>query len=141
MSLIPAHIQETVAMLAMFEDRAERIQALISIGERFSAPDPAKHSKPYDENHRVPGCESQVFVWGEQRGKEWYFEFAVENPQGLSAMTMAVILQDGLNGLQSDKIQHVPEDIVYEIFGRELSMGKSMGLMNMLQVCKRISQG
>ena len=39
-----------------------------------------------------------------------------------------------------DQIAAVPDEVVYEIFGRELSMGKSMGLMNMLQMCKRLSR-
>lgn len=137
---LPEPIQEVVDTLAMFDDRADKIQALISIGDRFVAVPESVASRPFSEDHRVPGCESQVFVWGTPAGAGWHFEFAVENPQGLSAMAMAVILQEGLEGLTADQISAVPDEVVYEIFGRELSMGKSMGLMNMLQMCKRLSR-
>lgn len=136
MTGLPTKLQEVVDTLALFEDRSEKIQAIISIAESFR---PTAEPKPYPENHRVPGCESEVFVWGNETNGHWNFEFAVENPQGLSAMAFAKILQDGLGGLSSAEIQAVPDELIYEIFGRELSMGKSMGLMNMLQICKRLA--
>ena len=41
---------------------------------------------------------------------------------------MAVILGDALSGAPPEQVAEVPQDIVYQVFGRELSMGKSMGL-------------
>ncbi|MBL8061206.1 MAG: SufE family protein [Chthonomonas sp.] len=136
MTGLPPRLQDVVDTLALFDDRSEKIQAIISIAESYSAP---SHPKPYPVESRVPGCESEVYVWGRHFEGGWSFEFAVDNPQGLSAMAFAKILQDGLNGLTSDEIRQVPDDLVYEVFGRELSMGKSMGLINMLQMCKRIA--
>ncbi len=127
-SALPPKLAEVVDMLAMFTDRNEKIQAIISIAESFRG---TQNPKPYDESHRVPGCESE--------DGRWHFEFAVENPQGLSAMAFGTILQNGLDGLTKDEIFEVPDELVYDIFGRELSMGKSMGLINMLQMCKRLS--
>ena len=60
------------------------------------------------------------------------FHFAVENPQGISAKAMAVILGDALSGAPAGQVAEVPQDIVYRVFGPELSMGKSMGLMSMV---------
>jgi hypothetical protein len=34
----------------------------------------------------------------------------------------------------------VPQDIVYRIFGRELSMGKSMGLMGMVSMVTNLAK-
>ena len=45
---------------------------------------------------------------------------------------MAVILDDTLSGAPPEQVAEVPTDIVYKVFGRELSMGKSMGLMGMV---------
>ena len=45
---------------------------------------------------------------------------------------MAVILDDTLSGAPPGEVAQVPQDIVYRVFGRELSMGKSMGLMSMV---------
>ena len=136
MTGLPPKLQDVVESLNLLEDRTERIQAIISIAEGFR---PTSQPKPYAEKNRVPGCESEVYAWGRQDAGKWHFEFAVENPQGLSAMAFAKILQEGLAGLSSDEISRVPDEFVYEVFGRELSMGKSMGLMNMLQMCKRLA--
>jgi cysteine desulfuration protein SufE len=64
------------------------------------------------------------------------FHFAVENPQGISAKAIAVILDATLSGAPLAQVLNVSPDIVYELFGRELSMGKNMGLTNMLYMCK-----
>jgi cysteine desulfuration protein SufE len=45
---------------------------------------------------------------------------------------MAVILGDALSGTPPEQVAEVSQDIVYQVFGRELSMGKSMGLMSMV---------
>ncbi len=132
-----ATLQEYRDLFASLPDRAERIQTLIELAKQYK---PAERPKPFDERQRVPGCESEVFVWGSQQGGHWTFEFAVENPQGMSAMAMAAVLQSSLDGASADEIRAIPDDVIYEFFGRELSMGKSMGLMGMVQMCKRISQ-
>ena len=54
-------------------------------------------SQPYDEAHRVIGCESEAFVWAIDRPDgtlDFYFD--VLNPQGLSAMAMSAILDQVL---------------------------------------------
>jgi cysteine desulfuration protein SufE len=47
---------------------------------------------------------------------------------------MAVILDESLSGAPLQEVASVSEDLVYEVFGRELSMGKSMGLMGMVSM-------
>lgn len=68
------------------------------------------------------------------------FHFAVENPQGISAKAMAVILDETLSGEDPDTIATVPADIVYQIFGKELSMGKGQGLMGMIELAKVLAK-
>lgn len=128
-------LAEIVETVQMFTDRAERIQALIDLAGSFR---PADRPKPYPEERRVPGCESEVFVWGAPEEGKWRFEFAVENPQGMSAMAMAVVLAEGLEGATAEEVLAVPDELPYELFGRELSMGKSMGLMGMVRSCKAL---
>ena len=62
------------------------------------------------------------------------FHFAVENPQGLSAKAWAVILDETLSGQPLEQVAKVPGDVVFDIFGRELSMGKGQGLLGMLDL-------
>lgn len=131
---LPAKLQEQLDDLAFFTDRAERIQALIEIGEEFRNPGPDAVAR--DEAHRVPGCESEVYIASEPLGDGRRYLIAVDNPQGISAMALATILKKSLDGEPSAEVATVSEEIVYEIFGRELSMGKSMGLTGMVRMVK-----
>jgi cysteine desulfuration protein SufE len=131
----PEKLSNLLGTLASIPDRGERIQVLIGIAERFKkvkVPESIA-TRPYPEDHKVPGCESQAYVWAlENPNGTLKFHFAVENPQGISAMATAVILDETLSGAPLDQIVRVPQDVIYTIFGNELSMGKSMGLMNLI---------
>lgn len=118
-------------------DRSDRIQMLVDIAGRFRRVPPQVAERPYPVERRVPGCESEAYVWAEPRpdGRLTYY-FAVENPQGISAMALASILGDSLSGAPLEAVAEVPADVVYRIFGRELSMGKSLGLMGMVNMVR-----
>jgi cysteine desulfuration protein SufE len=45
-----------------------------------------------------------------------------------------VILDETLSGLPAEQIARVPGDVVFDIFGKDLSMGKGQGLLGMLEV-------
>jgi cysteine desulfuration protein SufE len=131
----PEKLQDLLDTLALLPDRADRIQMLIDLAERFEEVPETIARRPFPEEHRVSGCESEAFVWAEPNGDGTYrYRFAVENPQGISAKSLAVILDDTLSGLPPDEVARVPSDLIYDVFGHELSMGKSMGLMGM--ICK-----
>lgn len=116
-------------------DRGDRIQLLIDISDRFVDVAPEVAQRPYAEAHKVPACESEAYVWAEPiDDQSLKFHFAVENPQGLSAKAMAVILDESLSGQPVKDYVGLPGDVVYKIFGNELSMGKSMGLMGMVSM-------
>src|SRR4030095_9457062 len=135
MAEYPEKLSNLLETLASIPDRGERIQVLIGIAERFKkvkVPESIA-TRPYPEDHKVPGCESQAYVWAVENPNDTLkFYFAVENPQGISAMATAVILDETLSGAPLNQIVGVPQDVIYTIFGNELSMGKSMGLMNLL---------
>lgn len=138
---IPAKLASTLDTLDLITDRNERIQLLIDIAERFRDVPPRVALRPFPEECRVPACESEAYVWGEPRPDGTLdFHFAVENPQGISARAMAVILGDSLSGAPLDQVAAVPQDIVYRVFGRELSMGKSMGLMGMVSMVNSLAK-
>lgn len=129
---MPPKLQSMLEDLAMFPDRADRIEALIGLSREYVHPSPDE--VPRTETARVPGCESEVFM-GRHEGR---FRFAVDNPQGVSAMALAVFLEQGLEGRPSGD---VPDDLVYQVFGNELSMGKSMGLTNMVRMVREAAKG
>ena len=133
---LPPKLAETIENLSFFPDRAEKIQVLISIAERFRPISTDLVSPPYDEAHKVPACESEAYGWAWVEEGKLRVEFAILNPQGISAMTMAVVLRDALNGEDPALAAGLTEDVVYSIFGRELSMGKSAGLMGMVSLVR-----
>jgi cysteine desulfuration protein SufE len=140
-SEIPQKLADTLDTLGMITDRGERIQLLIDIADRFREVPPQVARRPFGEAHKVPACESEAYVWGEARPDGALdFHFAVENPQGISAKAMAVLLGDTLSGAPPEQVAAVPQDIVYRVFGNELSMGKSMGLMGMVSMVANLAK-
>jgi len=134
---VPERLEETVALLEGL-DRAERIDALIGIAERFREVPESVARRPFPVERRVPACESEAYVWSEPaEAGTLRFHFAVENPQGISARAMAVLLGEGLAGAPAEEVAELPDAIVERVFGRELSMGKSMGLTAMVQFVRR----
>ncbi len=132
---LPDKLHDLLELFSLVPDRADRIQLLIDTAERFQEVPPEVATRPFAEEYRVPACESEAFVWAEKRsGGTLKYHFAVENPQGISAKAMAVVLDETLSGESPETIARVPSDIVYSLFGRELSMGKSMGLMGMVNM-------
>ena len=129
----PEKLARLIENFRLVRDRAERIQLLIDIAGKFQDVPTQVATRPFPEENRVPACESEAFVWAQRRPDgRLDFHFAVENPQGISAKAMAVILKENLSGQPLDQVAAVPQDVVYQVFGKELSMGKSMGLMGMV---------
>lgn len=130
---LPERLQRLLDTLALLPERADRIQLLMDIADRFREVPESVASRPFPEEHRVPACESEAFVWARPQGDGTLkLYFAVENPQGISARAMAVILEETLSGAAPEEVARVPRDVPNQIFGNELSMGKSMGLMAMV---------
>ncbi|HEX2908522.1 MAG TPA: SufE family protein [Phototrophicaceae bacterium] len=137
MAQIPDKLTEIIDDFASITDRNERVEYLIEKADRFAEVKvPATlATRPYDERHRVPACESEAFVWTvEQPDHTLKYYFDVLNPQGLSAMAMSVILDETCSGQPLEQVAAVSTDIVLQIFGREISMGKGQGLMGIVSV-------
>jgi cysteine desulfuration protein SufE len=133
----PPRLAELVETFGMLE-RAERIDALIELADRFREVDPAIASRPFDESRKVPACESEAYVWAVPRPDgRLDFRFAVENPQGLSAKAMAVVLEETLSGEDLSQVAAVATDLVDAVFGPELSTRKSVGLQGMVAMVQR----
>lgn len=127
-------LQEFLDDLALYPDRTERIDLLISLSDEFK--NPPEDEVPRSGATRVPGCESEVYVTSELSGQGRKYNFAVDNPQGISAMAMARILDQTLSGEPKEVVAAAPDDLAFRIFGNELSMGKSLGLTGMLRMVK-----
>ena len=131
----PDKLNDILADFAFITTRSERAELLIDYADRFESVPERIASQPYPEDHRVPYCESEAFVWTEQQPDQTLkFYFAVENPQGLSAMALATILDEALSGAPLAQVAQITPDIVLEIFGKDISMGKGQGLMGMVSM-------
>lgn len=116
-----------------FVDRAERMELLVEYADKFSEVPPEVAERPFSKEHHVTRCESDAYVWAEDRpdGTQKYY-FAVENPQGLSAKAWAAVMDETMSGQPLEEVANTDPEVVFRLFGRDLSMGKGQGLMGML---------
>lgn len=134
-------LEEMLEIFSGISERGERAELLIELADQFKPVPERIASRPYPESHRVQRCESEAYVWVEpQPDGTLKYHFAVENPQGISAKAMAVILDEGLSGSPPEAAEDVPTDICFTFFGKELSMGKGQGLMGMVTLLKGLAK-
>lgn len=137
---IPDTLQAVLDDIGSITDRSERAELLIETADRFSAVRvPASIAEPpYDDAHKAPACESEAYVWAvDQPDGTLKLYFDVLNPQGLSAMAMSVILNETLSGQPIDQVAAISDEIVFTLFGREISMGKGAGLMGIIGLVRQ----
>ncbi|MBP9838880.1 MAG: SufE family protein [Proteobacteria bacterium] len=121
-------------------DREQKMEYLIELAEQYQAVPNEISARPHDKSHLVPGCESEVYAWCKKNpDNSFKFYYAVENPQGISAKAFAYILDQGMSGYPNQQIQEISGEIVFEIFGRNMVMGRSQGLTNMLMMSKGLA--
>jgi cysteine desulfuration protein SufE len=133
-ALLTAPLAGVVADLE-FADRSLRAELLIEYADQFEEVPASVATRPFAELHRAPRCESDAYVFATDRTDgTLQFHFAVENPQGLSAKAWAVILDETMSGQPLEQVARVPQDVIFKLFGRDLSMGKGQGLVGMLEV-------
>jgi cysteine desulfuration protein SufE len=141
MTKYPPKLAELIEDFASITDRSERTETLIEWADQFEPVPERIAGRPFAEDHKVPACESEAYVWVEDQvdGCLKYY-FAVENPQGLSAMAMAAILDHTVSGQPPEKVAAVSSEIVLTIFGGEISMGKGQGLMSMVSMVQAFAK-
>ena len=139
--MLPGALRDVLDAFALVDDPVDRANLLISFADRFT-PVPAEvATPPYPKDHLVPYCESEAYVWLVlQHDGTAKLHFAVENPSGISAKALASILASTLSGLTPEAIEQVSPDIVEQIFRQNISMGKGMGLMAMVQAVQALAR-
>jgi sulfur transfer protein SufE len=139
--MLPGALRDVLDAFALVDDPVDRANLLISFADRFT-PVPAEvATPPYPKDHLVPYCESEAYVWLVlQHDGTARLHFAVENPSGISAKALASILASTLSGLTPEAIEQVSPDIVEQIFRQNISMGKGMGLMAMVQAVQALAR-
>ena len=130
---MPEKLQQLVDMFQMF-DPGDRTSLLLSYADQFKEVPSSIATRPFAKSHQIPQCESDAYAWAQKMPDgTLQLYFAVENPSGVSAKALAAILAKTLSGLPAAEIATVNTDIVEKIFRQNISMGKGMGLMSMVQ--------
>lgn len=132
------------ALLETFDeypDPADRTDLLLSYADQFSEVPASVATRPFPESHHIPQCESDAYVWALRTPEGGLkFHFAVENPSGISARALAAILDKTVSGLPPAEIATIDTAIVERIFRRNISMGKGMGLMSMVDAVRTLAR-
>ena len=136
----PAKLQALLETFDMFPDPADRTGMLLDYSDQFKEVPAEVARRPFAKSHQVPQCESDAYVWAmQQPDGTLKLHFAVENPSGVSARALAAILQKTLSGLRAKDIAAVDCSIVERIFRQNISMGKGMGLMAMVDAVRALA--
>jgi cysteine desulfuration protein SufE len=141
MSNFPSRLQEVLDTFDMFPDPSHRTNMLLSYADQFRDVPADVARRPFDKSHQVPQCESDAYVWAMKKPDGTLdLHFAVENPSGVSAKALAAILQRSLSGLPAVQIAQIDTSIVERIFRQNISMGKGMGLMSMVEAVRTLAR-
>ena len=136
----PSKLQSLLETFDLFPDPSDRTGMLLDYSDQFKEVPPEIAQRPFAKSHQVPQCESDAYVWAMQRPDGTLkLHFAVENPSGVSARALAAILDKTLSGLPPQEIAAVDCSIVERIFRQNISMGKGMGLMAMVEAVRSLA--
>jgi cysteine desulfuration protein SufE len=139
--MYPPSLQRVLDTFDMFPDQSERTNLLLDFADKFKEVPPEVAARPFPASHQVPQCESDAYVWAlEQPNGTLKLHFAVENPSGISARALAAILDRSLSGLPPAEIARIDTSIVERIFRQNISMGKGIGLMSMVEAVRTLAR-
>jgi cysteine desulfuration protein SufE len=137
----PPRLQAVLDAFAGVTDPHDRTELLLDFARRFREVPPDVATRPFPQDHLVKHCESEAYAWAVPNPDGTLkLHFAVENPSGVSAKALAAILDKALSGLSPAEIAMVDPEIVERLFRQNISMGKGMGLMSMVEAVRSLAR-
>ncbi len=131
---MPSALDEIVEELRE-ADRQERIEILIDLAKNLP-PLPDRLAQFKDEAHRVPECQSPVFLFVEIEDNRvaLHADVPIEAP---TVRGFVAILVEGLNGSLVEEVLNVPNDLIQQTGMPEiLGMQRVNGLQGVLRRLK-----
>lgn len=136
MNPLPAAAQEALLAFGQAPGWEQRARLLMQWGDRLAPLDEAERS----EANLVAGCESRVWLIGEQQDGRWSFRAASEARllRGLLAVLLARV--DGLDGAALQGFDAL--DWLQQLgLSRQLSPSRSNGINAVLQRMRELAAG
>ena len=119
-------------------DRQERIELLIDLA-RSLPPLPDRLSAHKDEAHRIPECQSPVFLFVERAGDRFVLHADVP-AEAPTVRGFVAMLVEGLSGSRIEDVLATPSDLVERTGLREiLGMQRVSGLHGVLRRLKSMA--
>ena len=138
---IPPKLAELLDEFVDITDRYERYDILTEFADAFRPVPEHIARPPYPQDHLVPYCESQMYFWARPDGEHAFkFYFASENAQSISARAMAAILDETCSGAPAWQVVHIPDDLPQRLFGKDLAMGRTLGLVSLVGMVKNVAR-
>jgi cysteine desulfuration protein SufE len=130
---ITAAQEAIVGAFALFDDWTDRYQYIIDLGKKL----PDLRAEQKTEEHRLKGCQSQVWMVAEARDGRLYYEAISDSSivSGLIALLLKVY-----SGRKPVDIIATPPDFIREIsLDEHLSPTRSNGLHAMIQQIRKFA--
>ncbi|EHH67643.1 SufE family protein [Gluconobacter morbifer] len=126
-----AAIEEIEAELGLFDDWMERYQYIIEMGRKL----PSFPEEWQDDVHRVPGCQSQVWLEAEERDGKLFFAGASDAAivQGLVGLLLRVY-----SGRSREEILQTSPSFLHDMgLVKALSTNRGNGVEAMAQAIRK----
>lgn len=131
---LPATAQEALDAFAQCPGWEQRARLLMQWGERLPPLSDAERS----EVNRVHGCESQVWLVGEQRDGLWHFRASSDARLLRGLLAVLLVRVEGLNGSELTALD-LGDWFTQLGLQRQLSPSRSNGLNAVLQRMRAIA--
>jgi cysteine desulfuration protein SufE len=125
--------QEIVEEFAFFDDWMDRYQYLIDLGRRL----PEYPAALKNDDHRIRGCQSQVWFVAERR--EGLLHFQAISDAAIVSGLIAVLLRIYSGRRPQDILDSSPEFVKALKLETHLSPTRSTGLYSMLEAIRRFA--
>jgi cysteine desulfuration protein SufE len=118
-------------------DRTTRLETLLDYSRKLP-PLPERLERQKDnEDHRVPECQTPVFLWVEVENGQVHIHADVP-PESPTVRGFISLLARSLDGVARDEVARVPDDLLDQLgLSETLGMTRTQGLTAVLYRIKR----
>lgn len=137
MSIYPDALDHLISEIKSIDDREEHQAVLEELSCDYQ--DDSEYSQSLNiELVRTPNCPSEVYVGVEIKDNLYNLLFTVRNPQGISAKAFTAIIKKYYANTTKEQILSIPEELVYDIFTKDITMGRAQGLVGVIRTIKSL---